>query len=49
MTAKNATAPDDEDQSTEQLEPSRDEISETTRIAALLRDRFGMTAESRQR
>jgi hypothetical protein len=45
MTAKNATAPDDEDQSTEQLEPSRDEIPETSRIAALLRDRFGMTAE----
>jgi len=42
MTAKNATAPRDEDQSTQQLEPPREEIPETTRIAALLRDRFGI-------
>jgi hypothetical protein len=42
MTAKYVTTSDDEDQSTEQLEPPREEIPETSRIAALLRDRFGI-------
>lgn len=41
MTAKDVTTPDDEDQS-KQLEPPPKEVSETTRIAALLRDRFGI-------
>jgi len=42
MTAKNATAPDGEDQSTEQSDPPHEEIPEAARIAELLRDRFGI-------
>jgi hypothetical protein len=41
MTAKDVTTPDDEDQS-KQLEPPSEEVPEATRIAALLRDRFGI-------
>ncbi|HUB58597.1 MAG TPA: hypothetical protein VMB04_25945 [Mycobacterium sp.] len=41
MTAKDVTTSDDEDQS-KQLEPPPEEVPETTRIAALLRDRFGI-------
>jgi len=40
MTAKDVTTPD-EDQS-KQLEPPPEEVPEATRIAALLRDRFGI-------
>jgi hypothetical protein len=41
MTAKDVITPDDEDQS-KQLEPPPDEVPEATRIASLLRDRFGI-------
>lgn len=42
MTAREVTAPDDEQPSAEQPEPPPQESSENTRIAALLRDRFGI-------
>lgn len=42
MTAKDVTAPDDEDRLTEQQRPPPEERPEPSRIAALLRDRFGI-------
>jgi hypothetical protein len=43
MTAEDVTTPaENEDRSTEPLEPPSQEFAETTRIAALLRERFGI-------
>jgi len=42
MTAKDAIAPDEEHRPAEQPEPSPEEHPEATRIAALLRERFGI-------
>jgi hypothetical protein len=42
MTAKDITAPDDEHRLAEQPQPLPEQHPEATRIAALLRDRFGI-------
>jgi hypothetical protein len=41
MTVKDVTAPDDEYRLAEPPEPSLEQHEEATRIAALVRDRFG--------